>query len=193
MSASTRRQSMDVRRLVYFSLFTALVVVLQCMASFVFPKIGLSLNLSLIPIVLGVALCGRFTGAWLGFVSAFIILFDPATAGFMSFNASATIFLVIFKGVMAGLVAGLVYGLFVKKNKTLAIFLAAVAAPIVNTGIFLAGCFIFFGQMVVAAAGGANALGYVLTFWIGINFVIELLVNAVFAPTISKLIDLGKK
>jgi uncharacterized membrane protein len=163
MSNSTRRRSLDTERLVYFSLFTALVVILQCMASFVFPKIGLSLNLSLIPIVLGVALCGRYTGAWLGFVSAFIILFDPTTAGFMTFNAPATIFLVLFKGVMAGLVAGLVYDLFFKMNKTLAVFLAAVAAPIVNTGIFLAGSFIFYVDLVVADAGGANALGHVLT------------------------------
>lgn len=193
MSASVRRKSLDTVKLVYFSLLTSLVVVLQCMASFVFPKLGISLNLSLIPVVLGVALCGKLTGAWLGFLSAFIILFDPTTVAFMTFDAPATIFLVLFKGIMAGFVAGLVYDLVAGKFKTIAIILAAVTAPLVNTSIFFGGCFLFFFDLVESWAAGGNIIGFVVTAMIGINFIIELLINAVFVPTISKLIDLAKK
>lgn len=194
-----QRKANNTDTLVYLSVFTALVIVLQCLASFVFPKIGVSLNLSLIPIVIGSALCNKWAGAWLGFVSSFIILFDPTTVGFMTFNTPATIFLVLFKGTMAGLVAGLIYSILEKKNKYVAVTVAAALAPIVNTGIFFGGCFLFFApyiqevQAALVSAGNdvpSNIVLFVIIVFIGINFLIEFGVNLLFVPIISRLINI---
>lgn len=193
------RSGIQAQKLVYFAVFTALVIVLQCLASFVFPKIGLSLNLSLIPIVLGAALCNKWSGAWLGFVSSFIILFDPTTVGFMTFNAPATIFLVLLKGTAAGLAAGLIYSLLEKKNRYVALTVAAALAPIVNTGLFFGGCFTFFApyieevQSFLISSGEKvpdNIVAFVIIVFIGINFLIEFAVNLLFVPVISRLIKI---
>lgn len=188
-----RRKSIETEQLVYFSVFTALVIVLQCLASFVFPNFGISLNLSLVPVVLGAALCNKWTGAWLGFVSAFIILFDPTTVAFMTFNAPATIFLVLLKGAASGVAGGLVYSLLKEKNKYLAVILAALTVPFVNTGIFFIGCFAFFYPLIETWAVDTKVISFVITGMIGVNFLIETGINVVLSPTITRLIDIIKK
>ena len=65
-------------------------------------------------------------------------------AFFLSLNVIGTIITVLVKGTVAGLCAGLVYKLLVKFNNYLAVLVAAIVCPIVNTGIFLIGCSIFF-------------------------------------------------
>ena len=193
MQNDVRRRSYNTGKLVYFSVFTALVIVLQCLASFVFPKLGLSLNLSLIPIVLGAAICGSLTGAWLGFVSAFIILFDPTTVAFLTFNAPATIFLVLLKGTVAGLLGGVVYSLLSKKNKDAAVISSAIVTPLTNTVIFFLGCLVFFLPLIREWAVDSGVVGFIVTGMIGVNFLVELGINIVFVPVISKLIRMKIK
>ena len=193
MQQNLRRKSTDTEKLVYFAVFTALVIVLQCLASFVFPKIGVSINLSLIPVVLGAALCDKWSGAWLGFVSAFIILFDPTTVGFMTFNAPATVFLVIVKGAAAGLVAGIVYAALKKHNQYLAVLVAAITAPIVNTGIFFIGCFTIFYDLIKDWAADASMIYFVIVVMIGANFLIELGLNLLLSPVVLRLINIRKR
>jgi hypothetical protein len=55
-----------------------------------------------------------------------------------------TIVLVLAKGIGAGVASGLVFKAFAKKNQMIAVVLAAIVAPIVNTGIFVVGCWLFF-------------------------------------------------
>ena len=195
MSDIKRRRSLETEQLVYLSVFTALVIVLQCLASFVFPKIGVSLNLSLVPIVLGAALCNKWTGAWLGFVSAFIILFDPTTVAFMTFSAPATIFLVLLKGMASGFLGGIVYSLLKNKDKYVAVIVSALVVPLVNTGIFFIGCFTFFYPLISewARNEGAQVIYYVITVMIGTNFLIETGINLILSPTVTRLIDIIKK
>ena len=101
----------------------------------------------------------------------------------------------MFKGIMAGLCAGLVYRLFEKKNRYLAVIAGAVVAPVVNTGIFLLGCFAFFMDAVNggAAAQGMSVGAYLIIFFVGLNFVFELLTNIVLAPTILKILNIKQK
>ena len=73
---------------------------------------------------------------------------------------------------------------------------AAVAAPVVNTGVFLLGCKLFFMDFVreMAAGAGYESAGvFMIVGFVGINFLLELGVNIVLAPVISRLIRLGKK
>jgi hypothetical protein len=67
---------------------------------------------------------------------------------------------------------------------------------VVNTGVFLLGCKLFFLDTVAewgAALGYENAAAYMFLGLAGVNFLIELAVNIVLAPVIVRLIKLGKK
>ena len=60
------------RRLAGLALFTAIVVVLQLLGSFI--KVGpFAVSLVLIPIVVGAAVYGVSAGAWLGFVFGVVV------------------------------------------------------------------------------------------------------------------------
>ena len=67
---------------------------------------------------------------------------------------------------------------------------------VVNTGVFMLGCLVFFVDTITAwgeAAGFANVGAYMIFGLTGINFLIELGVNLVLAPVITRLIRVGKK
>jgi uncharacterized membrane protein len=189
------KKRMSTETLVMLSLLTALVALLSYMGGFI--KIGglASISLTLIPVVLGAALYGPYAGAWLGAVSG-VVFFTTADAVFwFGLSIFGTVLTVLVKGACAGLAAGYVYKLLEGKNKYLAIMAAAVAAPVVNTGIFIIGCLIFFIGAVrdMAAGAGMGVGGFLIVGFVGLNFVFELIVNIALAPALSRLIDIAKK
>lgn len=183
------------RRMTGVAIFTAIVVVLQLLGSFI--RFGpFSVSLVLIPIVVGAALYGAGAGAWLGFVFGLVVLLSGDAAAFLGVNALGTILVVLAKGTLAGLCAGLVYRAFARRGTTLPAVCAAVACPVVNTGVFLLGCLVFFMDTIngwAAAAGAASAGAYMIGGLVGLNFVFELVVNMVLSPVIVRLISIGKK
>ena len=192
---ATRNISKATEKIVMLSLFTALVALLSYLGGFI--KIGgfASVSLTLIPVVLGAALCGPLAGAWLGGVSGAIFFFTADAAFWLGLSIPGTIITVMIKGIAAGLVAGLVYKLLEKKNRYVAVIASAIVAPIINTGLFLIGCLIFFMDTVNewALVEGMSTGAYLIIFFVGLNFVFELLFNVIFSPTIVKLISLRKK
>lgn len=185
----------NTKKIVGVALFTAIVVVLQLLGSFI--RFGpFSISLVLIPIVVGTALYGIGAGAWLGLVFSVTVLASGDASAFLAVNVPGTIITVLAKGAAAGLLSGAVYKLVEKKNKTAATICAAIAAPIANTGVFLLGCLIFFMPTIngwAAAVGIESAGTYMITTLVGFNFIFELLVNVVLSPIIVRLIGLGKK
>ena len=70
---------------------------------------------------------------------------------------------------------------------------AAVVCPIVNTGIFLVGCLLFFMPTITEWAigfGYASAGQYMILVLVGGNFIFELVINMVLVPAIVALIKL---
>lgn len=185
----------NTKKIVGVALFTAIVVVLQLLGSFI--RFGpFSISLVLIPIVVGTALYGIGAGAWLGLVFGVTVLASGDASAFLAVNVPGTIITVLAKGAATGLLSGAVYKLVEKKNKTAATICAAIAAPIANTGVFLLGCLIFFMPTIngwAAAVGIESAGTYMITTLVGFNFIFELLVNVVLSPIIVRLIGLGKK
>lgn len=182
------------RTLAGVALFTALVFALQFMGAAI--RFGpFSITLTLIPIVVGAALYGSWAGAWLGFVFSMVVLFTD-TAAFMPISPLGTILTVLVKGTAAGFFAGLVYRAFEKKNGWLATVAAAVTAPVVNTGLFLLGCVLFFLPTITEwgkAAGFENVGAYMVTVFVGLNFLVELAVDLILSPVIVRLIKLGRR
>lgn len=183
------------KTMVGIGLFTAIVVVLQLLGGGI--KFGMfSISLVLIPIVVGAAVYGWQAGAWLGLAFGVTVLLSGDAAAFMAVNVPGTVLTVLAKGTACGLCAGLVYKLLHRYNKILAVVAAAVTCPVVNTGIFLIGCKLFFYEAVSAwgaAAGFPNAAAYMFFGLAGINFLLELGANILLVPVITRLIRLGKK
>lgn len=176
--------------LVLGAVFTALVVVLQLLGSFI--HLGpFSISLVLIPIVIGAATCGWKMGGWLGFVFGVAVLLSGDAAAFMSISLGGTVLTVLLKGIACGLVSGLVYEALSKRNQTLAVFVAAVLCPIVNTGVFLLGCFVFFLEALASwgvAEGYQSTVAYMFLGLAGGNFLVELAANIILAPVIVRVI-----
>ena len=186
------------------ALLTAIVVLLQIPATMI--RFGMfQVSAVLVPIVIGAALINKWAGAWLGLVFGFAVLAigivtsDPGLIAFIAVNPAGAIFIVLIKGALAGLLAGLVYRIFQRQQKssrTVAVVLAAATAPIVNTGVFVIGCYLFFFETIAGWAGGGGGLGDVTLFivatMIGLNFVFELGLNIVLAPVIVRLVQLGQ-
>ena len=194
-----KTQKMSTQALVMGAVLTALVVILQYMGTFV--RLGpFAISLVLIPIVIGTATCGKGVGAWLGFVFGVVVLASGDAAAFLAVNAPGTILTVLVKGTACGFFAGLAYEgamkLF-KGNVYLSTIVAAIICPIVNTGIFLIGCVLFFMGIVTEWAAGAglggNVAQYMFVFLAGGNFLFELAVNVIFAPIIVRIIKAVKK
>ena len=188
------KNSINVRKMTYLAILSAIVFVLQFISLFLRFS-TFSLTFVLVPIVVGVSICGIGAGAWLGFVFALAVFATGDAALFLQFNIPATIFLVFLKGILAGLAAGAVYKLLEKLNRYAAIICAAVTAPIVNTGIFFLGCELFFFEDIAAefALQAEQVTLFIITGFIGINFIIEFAVNLILAPTVYKILEIYKK
>lgn len=185
-----------IKKMVGIALFTAIVVVLQMVGGGI--KVGglFSISLVLVPIVVGAAVYGWDAGLWLGLAFGAAVLISGDAALFMAVDVPGTVATVLVKGMACGLVAGLVYKLFAGKNQILAVLAAALVCPVVNTGVFLLGCRLFFFDTVAqwgAAAGFANAESYMFLGLAGVNFLVEVATNLLLAPVIVRLIKIGKK
>ncbi len=184
----------DTKKMVGIALLTAIVVVLQFVALGM--RFGMfSITFVLIPLVVGSALYGWKAGAWLGLVFGIVVLITGDAAAFLTVDPFGTVITVLLKGTLAGTAAGLVYKVLSKKNDILAVIMAAIVTPIVNTGIFLLGCCIFFMDTVsewAAGFGYENVGAYMILGLVGINFIIEFAINIVLNPVIVKLIKIGK-
>ena len=182
----------NTRTLTGMAIMTAIVIVLQLLGSFI--RFGpFSISLVLIPIVVGAALYGEIAGAWLGFVFGLVVLLSGDAGVFLAVNPLGTILTVLVKGAAAGYVAGLLFRLIAKKNETVAVIVAAIAAPIVNTGIFLIGCLLFFMDIIAEWAGGTPVGTFMIVGLVGANFLFEVLFNIVLSPVILRLLKIAKK
>ena len=186
---------MSTETLVLGAILTGIVFLLQLLGSFI--KLGpFSISLVLIPIVIGAASCGWKISTWLGFIFGVAVLVSGDAAAFLTIDVAGTIITVLLKGTACGLVAGLVYQLLASKNRYLAVGAAALVCPIVNTGVFLLGCFVFFLPAVEqwgAKDGFNNVFTYMILGLVGGNFLVELAANVVLSPVIVRILRIRKK
>ena len=165
------KKTMDTHTITGVAIFTAIVIVLQLLGSFI--RFGpFSISLTLIPIVVGAALYGPWAGAWLGFVFGVVVLLSGDAGAFLVVNALGTVLTVLVKGALAGFMAGVVYGLLKNTNIWVAAICAALVCPVVNTGVFLLGCKLFFMETITGwgqAAGFENVGKYMIYGLVGGN------------------------
>ena len=126
-----------------------------------------------------------------------VVLLSGDAAEFFAFSVPGTLLTVLVKGIACGGLAGLVYAWLAQKNRTLAAVTAAIVCPVVNTGVFLLGCRIFFLPMLADMAQnlgfGDNVGRFMIIGLVGVNFLAELGINIVLSPVILRLIRIGRK
>lgn len=178
-------------RMVQIALFAALVMVLQVLST-VIPMPYVKITLTLIPVVLGGVYFGKGAGTFLGAAFGLIVTFFTVSGldggAYMMFQARPimTVFICMAKGMLAGFVSAWVFEILqAKSSRTVSILLAAAAAPIVNTAFFCVFLFTFYPSILQAWAGGTNVWLYTLTVLVGINFVVEFLMNVILCPVIG--------
>lgn len=178
---------------------TAIIVVLQIFGSYF--RIGtISLSFVLVPIVIGGILTGVIGGTILGFIFGVITLVmgivgaDQFTFILFSDHPFLTILTCVIKGSAAGFMSGFVYKLLKDKNLTLSTFAASAVAPIVNTGLFIVGAFCMADTLNSNfVAENSNVVYFIFIGCAGINFLIELVINLVLAPSVCKIIKAVKR
>ncbi len=186
-----KKKFFSARNIAILAVLVALVVVLQ-LFGLAIPMGGTtSMSFVLVPIVLGGALLGPVAGAILGAVFGIVTIFDPMAQTLINYAPAVTVLTVLLKGTLAGVVSSLVYRLIAKKNKYVAVFVAAALAPITNTGIFVIGVFCM-KDAVLAYLAGFPFETFMLSV-ILVNFAIELAVNIILAPAIYTVENVVEK
>ncbi|MCL2397180.1 MAG: hypothetical protein FWC93_03850 [Defluviitaleaceae bacterium] len=188
------------RRMVGIAIFAAIIIALQMFATavnYVTPG-TIPIALVLPPLVIGAAMYGVKAGAVLGFCFGIVVvgsgIFGFAPTSAMMWNVNPIIFVVgtLGRGLAVGFVAGATYKLFARKDIFMGVWAAAIIAPIINTGIFIFVLFLFV-EILVTADEPVSFLQRLITAFVGINFMMEMVVNIVIAPAISRIIRVGKK
>lgn len=186
------------KKLTYFSVLTALTVILQLLGNTV--KIGIvTLNFSLIPIVLAAILLGVWYGTALGAITGLIILFHCGILGADGFTNvlfatdPVIISLVcVVKTAAAGALSALLFKWLIRYNGFAATVVAAGIVPIINSGIFILGMLCIIPSLENAGflAEGANAFAVIVIGFVGLNFVFEFALNIIVAPALYRVIKI---
>ena len=204
-----KRKFFSAKNIAYMGILLALVIVLQWFASAI-PMGGASLNLALIPIVLGAIMFGMIGGAFLGLACGIVVLIQVVTmplpfyTTIWTYSPVLTSFICLLKTTVAGLLAGLLYKVIAKKSSIAAVFVAAGIVPILNTSLFILGCLcmtrtitIFQDKLVkefgLVEYSGMNVFIFILVGIVTFNFFIEFAVNMVLAPAIHRVVLVVEK
>lgn len=175
---------MKIKEFTTISIFAALTIVLQIIASFINIS-GFPITLTLIPIIVSGAIYGTGVGAFMGLMFGIVVTImvvtgvDVGGAAMFVTKPIITISICLIKGALCGYVSAFIYKSLKNKNNKLALVLSAASAPIVNTGALYIVLILFFDSSFKAMIGA----------FLSINFVIEFLLNVLLAPGLLGLIN----
>lgn len=179
------------------AILLALVIVLQAFGGS-FSIGAVTLNFTLIPLVLGAIVLGPWAGAFLGLASGVVVLIQVilAPTGFYfliwTHSPFVTTCICLLKTTVAGVVAGWIFQLLQKKNPYLAVFVAAGLVPVINTLLFVLGC-LCMPNTIAMMANGQNVFVFILVGLVTFNFFAEFAVNLLVAPALHSVYKIVEK
>ena len=191
-----RNRFFSAKNIAYLAVLLALVIVLQAVGGTV--AIGpVSLNFTLIPIVLGAILFGPVVGGILGLACGIVVLVQVIIgAGFYAIiwagNPAVTAITCLLKTTAAGVAAGFLYRLISKKNALVAVFVASGIVPVVNTTLFILGM-LCMSKVLADAFALSNVFVFILVDLVTFNFFIEFAINLVFAPALHRVVTVAER
>ncbi len=187
------------KNITFLGVLTALIIVLQVLGSNIVVFGTVRLSFVLVPIVLGAIMLGVRGGVFLGFVFGLITIImgavgaDPFTYVLLNESPFFCVATCLVKAVCAGLISALTYKAVSVKNKTIALFVSAIVAPVVNTGLFILGA-LAMGNVLNDnfVANGETLIHFLIIGCAGINFLVELSINVVLAPALRVVLKAFK-
>lgn len=182
----------------------ALVIVLQMFCGSINIANLITLNFSLIPIVLGAIVLGPVAGALLGFANGIVILIQVilTPSGFYyiiwTYSPVITTLICIVKTTVAGFVGGIVFRLISKKNTLAATFTAAAIVPVINTALFILGCLCMTDTILIYQDtrpdyDGMNIFIFICVGIVTVNFFIEFALNLIVSPALNSVYRVVEK
>lgn len=163
---------------------------------------ALSITLTVIPVAIGIIICGTKTGIILGTLFGFVSFiqclgYDAFGTTMFNINPFYTFLVCVPTRVLVGTIPGLIFKTLVNKHKHLAQILVCVLVPVLNTLFFMTTlCVCFYHtdyiQSFVSALGATNPLMFVVLF-VGINGVVEILAGVLISYPISKALEVSMK
>lgn len=195
-----RGKLFSAKNIALLGVLLALVILLQSVALVTGLFLATSLSFVLIPIVLGAVLIGPLAGGLLGLAFGVMVLIfgltgaDAFTALLLNENAWMTVLTCLVKGAAAGLVPGWLYRAVARKNRYAAMFVAAAAAPVMNTGFFILGALCMWQIFETLSGGdGTAVLYYIVVTCSAVNFSIEFASTVIAAPAVYRVAETVQK
>ena len=183
-----KKRFFDTKKIVNTGILLAFEIVLQILGNYiVIPGGFANLNFSLIIIALGAIMYGPVVGGFLGLVSGALTLFAPSTISyFFAVSPGGTILTCLAKTTLAGVAAGFIAMALRKKNDNLGAILSSIAVPVINTGAFAIFAVLFFKSRLQEINPNDISAALFLGM-IGFNFIIEIMITTIVAPSLYKI------
>lgn len=196
---TTAKRTRNLRQLTLLALFITIELVMQLTGLSFIPVGPLHMSLLTIPVALGAMLLGPWQGGVLGAVFGLCSLWQAITGasvmtGFFFSQVSAfhTIVLCVVTRVLMGVLTGLVFRGVKKidKTKTVCYFVGGIAAPLLNTLLFMGYIVLVFYntsyiQEKAAALGALNPLMFVIAM-VGVQGALEALAGLIIGGGVGK-------
>ena len=106
------------------------------------------------------------------------------TAGKMAKNAGTVKNLCVVLGIALAAAGYMLLVRYALKKETPSYYLAAMIAPVANTGVYIAGMMLFFGDYLSENSGGRNIFLFLIAA-IAINFIVEFSTSVIIAPSVA--------
>lgn len=173
------------------------IVVLMAFTPVGYLRIGaVEMTFIMIPVAVGAITLGEKSGAFLGLVfgiSSFIQCFGMSWFGtqLMTFSPIFTFITCIVPRVLMGYLCGIIYKALSKAKKGIAVFIASLSAPVLNTVFFITSIMLFFSKSDVIMSmreGSENILLFLIAF-VGLNGLLEIIATAIISPPVSLAIE----
>ncbi|MBE5804072.1 MAG: ECF transporter S component [Clostridiales bacterium] len=195
-------KNMQLKKLVLLALFVAVELLFRALGLGKVPVGPLNMSFLTVPIAVGAMLLGPMEGMALGAVFGLCSLWDAVNGSggltsifFHNVSAVHTVILCVVTRALMGFLTGVIFKALrkVDKTRTLCYFGGALAAPLLNTVLFMGYMMLAFYhseaiQEKVATFGTTNAL-MLIVLMVGVQGLIEMVVCTITAGTVSKTVS----
>lgn len=195
MAKSTKRSRRRKNLALAQNAILAAIIVLMAFTPIGYLQIGIvKMTFIMVPVAVGAITLGEKSGAFLGLVfgiTSFIQCFglDAFGTTLMNINPIYTFIMCMVPRVAMGYLCGVIYKLVARKKKKLALVIASLMAPVLNTVMFMTLLMVFFGNSdyISGIRGGADLWSFLIAF-VGLNGVMEIVTTTLVAPPIASVV-----
>ncbi len=179
----------------------AAIIVLMAFTPIGYLQVGIvKMTFIMIPVAVGAITLGEKSGAFLGLVfgiTSFVQCFGLDFFGttLMSINPIFTFIMCIIPRMLMGYLCGLIYKALAKVKKGIAVVVASLSAPVINTVFFMGMLILFFGKSdyIMSMREGTENLWAFLVAFVGLNGIMEIVTTLVIAPPVAVAVEKATK